>query len=129
MASGFGFVVNGKGKVLLIKRARGKRRGKWSLPGGRGDKGESQKEAAVRETLEETNVLLTPNCKLYYRVKSDGGAKVFRGKRLGKTKVKYQKRECLDAGWFSKSELRSLLEDDNLAFDFDKVCAEKWLNE
>ena len=129
MASGFGFVVNSKGKALLIKRANGRRRGKWSLPGGRGDKGESQKEAAVRETLEETNILLTPNCKLYYQSKNSRGAKVFKGKRLGKTKVKYQKRECLDAGWFSKSELRRLLDDDKLAFDFDTACAEKWLNE
>ncbi len=129
MASGFGFVLNGNGKLLLIKRANGRHRGKWSLPGGRGDKGESQKEAAVRETLEETNILLTPNCKLYYQSKNGRRAKVFRGKRLGKTKVKYQKKECLDAGWFSKMELRSLLDDDKLAFDFDKACAKKWLRE
>jgi 8-oxo-dGTP pyrophosphatase MutT (NUDIX family) len=38
--------------------------GKWSLPGGGIHEGEDKKQAAVREVLEETNVLLDPtDCK------------------------------------------------------------------
>ena len=127
MASGFGFVVNRKGEVLLIKRAYGKYKGKWSLPGGNRDKGETRKETAVRETLEETNILLTPECELFYQTKRSNGAKVFKGRYLGKAKLKYQKGECLDAGWFSRRKLQDLLERDRLAFGFDKACIKKWL--
>ena len=129
MASGFGFVVNKKGELLLIKRAYGKQKGKWSLPGGHRDKGESRKETAVRETLEETNILLTPECRLFYQSKSVNGAKVYKGKYLGKAKLKYQKKECMDAGWFSKGKLKYLLDHHRLAFGFDKASIKKWLNE
>ena len=49
--AGGGKVRNKKGKVLFIYR-----NGKWDLPKGKLDKGESFKEAAIREVEEETGV-------------------------------------------------------------------------
>jgi len=49
--SAFSFVKS-KGKVLVIKD----RLGRWTLPGGQIDKGESAKKAAKRETFEETGL-------------------------------------------------------------------------
>lgn len=46
-------------RVLLIKRKHSPYRNKWALPGGFVDEGERLSEAAIRETYEETNVLLT----------------------------------------------------------------------
>ena len=46
-----GIVYNDKGEILLIKR-----KGLWDIPKGKIDKGESKKEAGVREVMEETNV-------------------------------------------------------------------------
>ena len=46
-----GLVRNKKGKVLFIFRE-----GKWDLPKGKLDKGESMEDAAVREVEEETGV-------------------------------------------------------------------------
>ena len=46
-----GLVKNKKGKVLFIFRE-----GKWDLPKGKLDKGESMEDAAVREVEEETGV-------------------------------------------------------------------------
>ena len=46
-----GLVQNKKGKVLFIFRE-----GKWDLPKGKLDKGESMEDAAVREVEEETGV-------------------------------------------------------------------------
>jgi 8-oxo-dGTP pyrophosphatase MutT (NUDIX family) len=46
-----GLVKNKKGKVLFIYRD-----GKWDLPKGKLDKGESMEDAAVREVEEETGV-------------------------------------------------------------------------
>ena len=63
---GFGLVVNDENEILLIQRGYGKEEGKWSLPGGRKDKGESLKSTAVRETLEETGIRMTAD-DLYYK--------------------------------------------------------------
>jgi 8-oxo-dGTP pyrophosphatase MutT (NUDIX family) len=48
-------VDNNAGEILLIERTDN---GNWSLPGGAMELGESVAEAAVRETLEETGVLV-----------------------------------------------------------------------
>jgi 8-oxo-dGTP pyrophosphatase MutT (NUDIX family) len=45
-------VINDKNEILLIK---GPRRG-WEMPGGQVEEGESLKDAAVRETKEETGI-------------------------------------------------------------------------
>jgi ADP-ribose pyrophosphatase YjhB (NUDIX family) len=46
-------VSNDVGKVLLIRRSDN---GNWALPGGAMDIGESLRQAAVRETREETGI-------------------------------------------------------------------------
>mgnify|MGYP000361957176 CR=1 FL=1 len=43
-------------EVLLIKRGREPRRGEWSIPGGKVDRGETLHDACVRELFEETGV-------------------------------------------------------------------------
>jgi ADP-ribose pyrophosphatase YjhB (NUDIX family) len=44
------------GKVLLVLRGKEPWKGKWSLPGGSLEMGESVREAALRELAEETGV-------------------------------------------------------------------------
>ena len=51
---GVGAVVLSEGKILLEKRKNEPGRGKWSIPGGLVDLGESPEQAVVREVLEET---------------------------------------------------------------------------
>ncbi|WP_422350505.1 NUDIX hydrolase [Flagellimonas sp.] len=51
VVAGGGFVTNPKDKVLFIFR-----NGKWDLPKGKVDKGESIEKAAIREVEEETGV-------------------------------------------------------------------------
>ncbi len=46
-------VVNDQSQILLIQRTDN---GNWSLPGGAMDLGESIRQAAIRETLEETGI-------------------------------------------------------------------------
>jgi len=43
--------------VLLIKRGTAPRKGEWSIPGGRIEPGESERDAALRELFEETGIM------------------------------------------------------------------------
>lgn len=47
------------GKLILTRRAINPCRGKWVFPGGYVERGETVGDAAVRETLEETNLEVT----------------------------------------------------------------------
>lgn len=53
---GVGVVLFHKDRVLLIRRGKPPRQGEWSLPGGKQKLGETLKEAARREVLEETGL-------------------------------------------------------------------------
>ena len=51
-------VLNDKGEVLILKRSLSTKGnpGKWNFPGGHVDKGETRKEAAIRECQEEAGI-------------------------------------------------------------------------
>ncbi|MGH7331524.1 MAG: NUDIX hydrolase [Candidatus Rokuibacteriota bacterium] len=53
---GVGAVVLHEGRVLLVKRGRPPALGKWSLPGGLVDLGETTSAAARREVAEECGI-------------------------------------------------------------------------
>ncbi len=48
------------GRLLLIQRGHDPEAGRWSLPGGRIEPGESDAQALVREMLEETGLTIEP---------------------------------------------------------------------
>ncbi|GLB59683.1 NUDIX domain-containing protein [Cytobacillus sp. NCCP-133] len=54
-----GLVVSPEGKWLVVKKKYGGLKGKWSLPAGFVEPGETADEAAVREIKEETGVKCT----------------------------------------------------------------------
>ncbi len=51
---GIGIVIVSEGKIVLIKRGNEPGRGKWSIPGGLVELGESIEVAVIREAKEET---------------------------------------------------------------------------
>ncbi|GAA1970046.1 NUDIX hydrolase [Amycolatopsis minnesotensis] len=55
-----GIVHDGDGRLLLVLRANDPGRGKWSLPGGKVERGETDAEAVIREMSEETGLLVRP---------------------------------------------------------------------
>jgi 8-oxo-dGTP diphosphatase len=48
-----------RGRLLVVRRANDPGRGRWSVPGGRVEPGESDESAVVREVAEETGLLVT----------------------------------------------------------------------
>ena len=53
---GVGAVVIHEGRILLVKRASPPGKGFWAIPGGLVELGETVREAAERELLEETGI-------------------------------------------------------------------------
>ena len=123
MPAGFGLVVNDRNEILMIQRGYGKEKGRWSLPGGNQDKGESLKRTAVRETREETGIRMSADSR-YYKGRRHN-FEVWKGRRTG-GRLKIQRHECWDAKWFQMDMLPA---DANLAFGPDKICLKQWAEE
>ena len=113
----FCLVENEKGHVLLIQRGYGTEKGKWSLPGGFVDHGESSRHAAYRETKEETG--LTVEIVSTVMIGRNHPIKVFAGRILGGT-LRFQRRECLDVRFHDPAKLPPL------AFGGDKLALRLW---
>ena len=115
----FCLVENSRGEVLFIQRGYGKEKGKWSLPGGLVDRGESSKHAAYRETKEETGLIVEIISTVM--VGRTRPIKTFAGRVKG-GKLRFQRRECLDVRFRDPKRIRP----HDLAFDADRRALRLW---
>ena len=53
-------VMDAAGRYLLVRRSREPEAGRWALPGGRVEPGETLADALAREVLEETGLTVRP---------------------------------------------------------------------
>ncbi len=109
------------GRLLLVRRGRPPFRGRWALPGGFCEYGETTEECGARETLEETGVTIKIGRLLgvYSDPKRDPrwhtvtvlyAARPLRGEAKGSD-------DAAEARWFSRRELRGL----RFAFDHGTI--------
>ena len=118
LIAGGGLVLNEKGELLMIYR-----RGKWDLPKGKLDEGETIEDCAVREVMEETGLTSVERGKLveishheYFdrHVEEDVIKEThwFAMKAKGEQKLIPQTEEDItDIKWVTGKELESCLED------------------
>jgi 8-oxo-dGTP diphosphatase len=71
---GVGGVVLIDGRVVLIRRGKEPLRGRWVIPGGTVELGETLQEALVREMQEEAGILVRPRevVLVFDRIQRDG---------------------------------------------------------
>ena len=113
---GAGAVVVKDGRVLLIRRANEPSRGRWSIPGGTVELGETLSEAVAREVWEECQVevevgpllstfdhiLRDPQGRIrYHYVLMDFAARYVRGEPVAGT-------DALEVRWVAEHELAGL---------------------
>jgi mutator protein MutT len=72
---GVGAVVIHEGRVLLIRRGKEPLRGRWVIPGGTVEAGETLHDALVREVREETGLTVRPGevVLVFDRILREGG--------------------------------------------------------
>ena len=104
-----GVVIEQDGKFLLIQEKKPEVYGKWNLPGGRVDEGESLEQAAIREAKEECglDVEIEKELLILHSATSNPIIHAYKARITG-GKVAYSKDDVLDAKWFTYEEVKSM---------------------
>ncbi|MCX6425010.1 MAG: NUDIX domain-containing protein [Actinobacteria bacterium] len=111
-------VFDDAGRLLLIKRGQEPALGRWSVPGGRVEPGESHEVAVIREVLEETglDMAVIREIGTVRRASPGGGTYVihdFLGE-LVEAKAPVGGDDATDAGFFTLEQLCELNTSDGL---------------
>ena len=106
-----GGIIEQEGKYLLIQEAREDIHGKWNLPAGQLDPGETVSEAAKREIYEECgfSVELTGVCQIgsWKLVDNIAIGIIFSTKIVG-GEINFNPDEIMDAKWFTYDEILAM---------------------
>lgn len=127
--SAVGAVIIHQDKILLVLRANPPQKGKWAVPGGSVNRGETVQEAAEREVLEETGLVISAGdpvhtfeimerhpdgqIRFHYRVVDVMGDYI-----SGSIKAKD---DAEDARWFSREDLEDIELTDTMQALLDKI--------
>jgi 8-oxo-dGTP diphosphatase len=118
-----GGIIYKEGKILLTKRSIPPEKGKWCIPGGHIDIGETALESTLRETKEETGLeLKNPKFFGYYdeflpEIYTHAILLIFYGSPEGKEN---HNDEVLEQRWFSEKDLNTI----NIAFGHKRILRE-----
>ena len=106
-----GGVIEQEGKYLLIQEAKEAVRGKWNLPAGEQDPGETISEAAKREIREECglSVELTDVCQIgSWRSAINTVISIIFSTKIVGGEINFNPDEILDAKWFTYDEILAM---------------------
>lgn len=103
-----GGIIEKDNKILMVKEAKKKCYGKWNVPAGHLENGETIFEGAIREILEETGCKVRLNKVLPIMSKDIEDTTLIIitfTTELLEEKISFNKDEILDVKWISKEEL------------------------
>ncbi len=124
MKIAIGGIIEKDGKYLLVQEAERKWYKKWNFPAGHLENNESLEEGAIREIKEETgcDVKLNGICYIGNKIlKHDIIAMIIFSTELINENIKYDKKEILDAKWYTYDEILNDM-DDMLRTDIVKTA-------
>ncbi|KAL5268708.1 hypothetical protein ACHWQZ_G002527 [Mnemiopsis leidyi] len=99
-------VIIAQNKVVLIQEAKQGCRGKWYLPAGRVERGETLIQAVQREVLEEAGLVFSPTRVVGIEGSSPGWMRInFIGNVTGGELKTFEDKESLQAKWFDIDEV------------------------
>lgn len=103
-----GGILERDGEYLLVQEAQEKCRGKWSIPAGALDVGETLIEGMKREVYEESGFSVEPTgiCQIGNKKEPELiFASVIFTTKIKSGEIKFDPEEILDAKWFSYEEI------------------------
>lgn len=106
-----GLVVNAAGEWLVVKKAYSGLKGRWSLPAGFVDQGETIDEAIVREVKEETGLDCLVKGLIGFRtgvIRNDisDNMAIFYCQLIDETQeIKMEEKELLDVRWLNTKQI------------------------
>ncbi|MDL5155656.1 NUDIX domain-containing protein [Actinomycetospora termitidis] len=104
-------VRDAEGRLLLVRRGRPPQAGRWTLPGGRVEAGESPAAAAAREVAEETGIVVEVGGEWLVLERPGPDGVVFEIHDFVATAVGGELRagdDAADAAWFTRAEMGTL---------------------
>ena len=106
-----GGIIEKDNKILMVKEAKKKCYGKWNVPAGHLEDGETIFEGAIREIFEETGCKVRLNKVLPIMSKDIEDTTLIIitfTTELLEEKISFNKEEILDVKWISKEELENM---------------------
>lgn len=104
-----GVVLQKDGRFLLVQEKQPKVYGKWNLPAGKVDEGETFEQAAVREAKEESgfDVKLGDHILVLHQSADRPALHAYAAEIVG-GELKFPEDEIMDAQWFSLEEIKTM---------------------
>ncbi len=105
-------ITDAEGRVLLVKRGKEPQKGRWSVPGGSVEPGETLEAAAAREALEETGLVVSIGPELWALTTPTVDGRMFEIHDFAATVVSGELTagdDADDARWIRPEELKDLV--------------------